>query len=174
MKKILSFVTILALLILTMTACSSGQDADKAPEPTAQTDADAQSTEPTADTQTYFGKIKQVVGNEITLDLAENPIDDFETGWETDVSAESGSGSVAAVQMTAAMPAGSTLDEPVEEHMELTYTGEEKAFTVPAGVQIYDLSHGQDVQLSALKKGAVVMVTAQGETNVAAGVEIWE
>jgi hypothetical protein len=174
MKKTLCLIAILALVVVAATACSSSGDKAQSPEATPQAESGMPGDEQTAETQTYFGKVKEIVGNEVTLDLAENPIENFENETGSADAEEDGSGTVAAVAMTEAMPAGSIGDAPVEEHMEITYLGEEKNFTIPAGIEIFDLTHGQPVQLSSLQKGSVLMITVKGDTDIASGVEIWE
>lgn len=176
MKKTLCLIAILVLVVTITAACSStdAKNQNQTPEATQQAENETQSNEQAVESQMYFGKVKQIIGNEVTLELAENPLDDYEDESGANDTAENGSGDMAAVEMTEALPAGSAADTPVEEHMELTYTGEEMNFTIPAGVQIYSLSHGQYVQLSSLQKGSVLSITVQGDSNVVSEVEIWE
>lgn len=134
--------------------------------------------------ETFFGKVKSIVGNEAELELAKPPFDINTEGTDGGAggaaSASSGQqsividdgGSVQKADEAGADPGdssvavyGSTEDGQVfsiggedGEKMELEYTGESKNILIPAGVEIINLTGGE-ATLDAVKKGSVLMVT---------------
>ena len=182
MKKTFYFIVLLLVIGLAVTACTSPKKQDPAQLtqqgaeglPKNQENSDQENKQPLKEQTFYFGKVKNIIGNELTLDLAENPVEELNDNIGGQVGEEAAPQGGSSVAMTLAVPAQSSLDVPVEEKMELNYLGEEKAFTVPPGASIFDLSHGQQVQLANLKKGAVLLIKTQGDTSVVAEIEIWE
>lgn len=146
MKKILCLLT----MVLILTGCSTTPKEEK--ENVKNKEQQEQQI------TMYFGKVASATGNEISIDVAKNPFIDEDAKAEGD----SGDGEViAAVEMTAAMPASESTGAMQEEEnkIELEYTGEEKSLTLPAGVKIIDAKSGEEVPMSEIKEGTVLSVT---------------
>lgn len=178
MKKTISLIALLLLLSLTLASCASQNDQQTAPPTPDSSQGEAM---PNAGAMImpkfYYGKVKQVIGNQITLRLAEDPAaDETESGSGTDGAVGNapldgmGSDAVAAV---GAVPAVGGMDDG-KEHLQLEYLDEEKSFTIPAGVKIYDQKTGQELQLTALKKGAVLMIVTNQENGAVLEILVWE
>lgn len=196
MKKIL-MVALSAMLLLSLAACSApaAPEASGIPsESSAPVEGEASPSEGAdgTDAQTVtplYGKVKSLVGNSLTLDLAKQPEGgDASTvipeGAVPDTGEyEASVGSSKSVTVTGGDEEGGSEGEGGEAHigyfsedangnvvqvnpedmpkLELEYTGETKDLTIPAGLKIYD-SIGKEIKMSDLKEGNVLMVM-QGE-----------
>lgn len=165
-----------ASLLLTFAACgeapasgatdkatSSGVQSKAENKETGTSSADAGAQGVGSITQ-VFGKVTSVTGNEITLSLANPP--EVEQEEESSQPPQGGGEIVAAVEMvpaTEAIPGGG---EAVElPKIELTYTGEEKDFQVPAGAEILG-KDGTSATLDSLKKGNVIMLNIDHNNKI--------
>lgn len=146
MKKILCLLAI----VLVLTGCSTAPKEEK---------ENIKNNEKQEQQLTiYFGKVASAMGNEINFDIAKNPYIDEDA--QTDV--DQGDGQViAAVEMTAAAPAGESADamQENENKLELEYTGEVKSLTLPTGVKIIDSKSGEEVPMAEIKEGTVLSIT---------------
>lgn len=210
-NKILALTLALCALLVLASACGTGAadaadlsqtppvdavaDASTDGEPventeTPKTDGEnmgAEEPQPIEMGETYFGKVKSIVGNEIEIELAKPPFEAPEGGGEggegsggafvehsvtihkdDEGIAEVRDGDTGAqIDAAGAVFAVDGGDGNVQyfggvgegEKMELEYTGETKSFTVPAGADIVSMIGGE-AKLDAIKKGSVVMVTA--------------
>lgn len=178
MKKMISIAMILGMLLLHTTAgfAQTGTEEPAAGREDAQQQTQLPEDEEFLAPQMFYGKVKQVIGNEITLRLAEIPgMEPTDEGGGTAAEEElpmGGAGEVVAAAVTAV--AASSAPGEDADHLELTYLDEEMSFILPAGIPIYDQTTGQEVQLSALKKGTVLMVAVQQETGAVEEIVIWE
>ncbi len=195
MKKIL-MVALSAMLLLSLAACSApaAPEASGIPsESSAPAEGEASPSEGAdgTDAQTVtplYGKVKSLVGNSLTLDLAKQPEGgDASTvipeGAVPDTGEyEASVGNSKSVTVTGGDEEGGNEGEGEANSiffsedangnvvqvnpedmpkLELEYTGETKDLTIPAGLKIYD-SIGKEIKMSDLKEGNVLMVM-QGE-----------
>ncbi len=207
MKKMIT-VILAGVLATTLWGCSTGAPAvTPQPEPTQEV-AQEQNAEgeqgeaapPDAQkTTNIFGKVKNIVGNEIELELANPP---FEMG-EPDAGTEEGA-SIAMTPATTvmvdeeALPEGADSDGDGEitisvadgdgsvnvvdgasggNKMELNYTGETKSVIIPTGIDIMSVLTGKSAKLEDIKKGSVLLLTvddAQAERMNAQNITIME
>lgn len=198
MKKIL-MAALSAILLLSFVACSvpavpqaspgilegSASPAGGAFPSEGADSAGAQTVE------TLYGKVKSLVGNSLTLDLAKQPEGgDTSTvipeGAEPDTIGEAAISSSKSVTITGNGDAGENDGEgdgsvqyfaedasgnviqvnPEDiSKLELEYTGETKDFTIPAGLKIYD-SIGKELKMSDLKEGNVLMVMQREDGSI--------
>ena len=160
MKK--GFTLVLATaLALSLVACgeqkqntssSSGETPQSKVETSSQTNAEVTG---------YFGKISSVAGNEIEINLVKEP-----EMPEKPESTGQNEGSIAATELTPATPSTEAgVGGGATERTELEYTGETKAFIIPAGMPIHD-AMGNEKQLSDIKKGSIMNVFADANGNV--------
>lgn len=120
-----------------------------------------------------FGKIKMVAGNEITLSMAEPP--QTEQEQEGSAPTEEGGGATItteAVPATAITPAEGGGDAVKLPKIELTYTGEEKDFQIPAGASVLG-TDGSEAGVDSLKKGNVIMMNIDENGKVLL-LSVWE
>lgn len=153
MKKAITL--ILALLLLCgLTACgtngdSSRESGDKTADGSGSSEASV-----TVEHEYLYGKITDIVGNEIELSLVKMPeidsADDNSDGSNSDA-ADIPDGAMAATPL---QPAVSTDDIGGGENIE--YTGETISVVIPAGTKFYSM--GQETTQSALKKGSLVSI----------------
>lgn len=126
---------------------------------------------------TYFGKVKNIVGNEIELELAENQDnpESEEGSGKVESSDELGPG-VSVEDFVSDMSGGGDEGGNVDggsyngeesdvPKLELKYTGESKNITIQAGVTIFDLRTGDESKMSAIKKGSVIRIYATGTSD---------
>ena len=92
---------------------------------------------------TYFGKVKNIVGNEIELELAEN---------QDNPESEEGSGKV---ESSDELGPGVSVEDFVSD---MSGGGDE-------GVTIFDLRTGDESKMSAIKKGSVIRIYATGTSD---------
>lgn len=181
MKKMFALIASVLFIAIFASACSpdaSGNAPDAAagmPDVTAGA-PDAAAGQPEApSTQMYFGKVKDLVGNELTLRLAELPYDQDVDGADMQPDVQAADGGSGEVVMAATMSAATTVGEvQAEERMELKWLDEDKSFTLPAGLTITDMTTGQTVTMDALKKSSVVMLEVNNDTGSVVEVTIWE
>lgn len=145
MKKITTLLLI-AALTCTLTACGNPKEEASETPNTEQTGAEANSG-----SETIYGKITGIVGNELEIALVKMP--EIEVPQDTPAgnenTAEMGETMVAATMATA------TTTDNAETNVELT--GESMTLNVPAGISIQ--SFGQEATLSSLQKGNLITVT---------------
>ena len=113
-------------------------------------------------TEMFYGRVNEVAGNELTLDLAKMP------GTDEAASAPAGEdGEMPAMAMTPATEAGEGTGGQVgaEERTELEYTGESRDFTIPGGLKITG-ADGTEKQLTDVKKGSVLAIFTNGSGQV--------
>lgn len=149
MKKAITL--ILALLLLCgLTACgtngdSSRESGDKTADGSGSSEASV-----TVEHEYLYGKITDIVGNEIELSLVKVPEIDSADDSNSDA-ADTPDGAMAATPL---QPAVSTDDIGGGENIE--YTGETISVVIPAGTKFYSM--GQETTQSALKKGSLVSI----------------
>lgn len=126
----------------------------------------------------YFGKIKDMVGNEIKISIAKEPEGGIEAymqqisqasgeidmeGLGEDVAVEIMPGDVELSQeeIDKILAEGGefvAVDSEEFDSLNLEYTGEEKEIVIPAGVEVYDLRTESKSSLSVMKKNMVIKV----------------
>lgn len=113
-------------------------------------------------TEMFYGRVNEVAGNELTLDLAKLPGADDAASAPADEDGE-----MPATVMTPATEAGEGEGGQVgaEERTELEYTGESRDFTIPGGLKITG-ADGTEKQLTDVKKGSVLAVFTNGSGQV--------
>lgn len=128
--------------------------------------------------QSYFGKVKNLLGNQLTVRLAKQPdapADEDAPLQSDDEGADTAQGTVvAAATMTLAAAADTVSDVEAEERMELEWLDEEKVFTLPAGLRITDRASGQTVTMDSIGKSDVLMLTVDESSGSVLEVVIWE
>lgn len=150
-----------------------------------------------------FGKVKNIVGNEIELEMANLPgaseaaEGEGDPKVKTNIDSSGGSnfkteivqGTGAEGEEAGGSDAGKTVfamddgsGNPViiggenGEKMKLDYTGESKKITIPAGAELTSMIGGE-AKLDAIKKGSVLMITVpddKAENLIADSVMIME
>ena len=136
-----------------------------------------------------FGKVKSIVGNEIEIEVAEQPFDaeSAESGEAGDSSSseyreftyevsegeelpegleglegESSSSTATVIAVEGSDGEMKIIGGGSEEKMELNYTGESKNIIIPAGTEIANLIGGSST-LEDIKKGSVLMLGIDDE-----------
>lgn len=146
-------------LALSLAACltACGQ-----PSSASQPDASGSSQSSPEVTETFYGRVSEVAGNELTLDLANLPGTDDAASAPADEDGE-----MPATVMTPATEAGEGTGGQVgaEERTELDYTGESRDFTIPGGLKITG-ADGSEKQLTDVKKGSVLTIFTNGSGQV--------
>lgn len=152
MKKAITL--ILALLLLCgLTACgTNGDSARESGDKTADGSGSSEASV-TVEHEYLYGKITDIVGNEIELSLVKVPEIDSADDSNSDA-ADTPDGAMAATPLQPAVPAGSIDDVGGGENIE--YTGETISVVIPAGTKFYSM--GQETTQSALKKGSLVSI----------------
>lgn len=151
MKKLFALM-LTGVLACALAACgntNNGTTSTAASQPNSQTASTS-----------YFGKISSVAGNEIELNLAKEP-----ELPETESTSQETGDTVAAVEMTPAVPAGTVDDGGAANRVEVEFTGEMKSFVIPAGMPIKD-AMGNEKQLSDIQKGSMMNIFADENGNV--------
>lgn len=156
MKKFL-VIALSALMITTVVGCSS-KDGEIKSEAGNGVEENVE-----YDKMKHFGKVKNVVGNEMELEIANMDVLGMPEGGEEPAEGES----TPAATMTEPMPAGS--EEAVsgdanKEKMDMEYTGEVENITIPGGVTIMDLRTGKEGKISDIKDGTVIFVYTKSES----------
>lgn len=142
-----------AILLAAFAFAACGQTPDKAGQVSPESSASDSGAQPVSYT-TWYGKVSEVAGNELTLELAKQPGEEEQQSS----SAPAGDGeTMQAAMMSPALPAGQADAGGAEQREELEMTGESKEFTVPGGLTIYDTA-GRERQLSDIEKGAVLTI----------------
>lgn len=170
MKKFLA-VALSGLMITTVVGCSS-KDGGVENKPEINVEENV-----SVDNMKYFGKVKEVVGNEVELEIASREV----LGMVDEDSEEAESDEpIAAVGMTPATPGDAPSNEEVvsgdanEEKMKLEYTGEVESVIIPGGVAVVDLRTGKDGKISDIKDGSVVIVYTDSTSESISKIEIVE
>ena len=196
----------LAILFLSLAACSApaAPEASSVPsENSAPAEGEASPSEGADGTGVktvtpLYGKVKSLVGNNLTLDLAKQPEGgdastvipegavpdtgehEASVGNSKSVTVTGGDegaseGEGEANSIFFAEDANGNVVQVNPEDMpklELEYTGETKDLTIPAGLKIYD-SVGKEIKMSDLKEGNVLMVM-QSENGSIESITIME
>lgn len=102
-----------------------------------------------------FGKIGEIVGNEVTIQLAKMPEVEEPPAQESGSGEDLPMGDMSATLLVPAQPAGSV---DAGGGMDMEFTGENVKINVPAGLDIRD-SAGQPITVNALTKGNVIQFT---------------
>ena len=186
MKKFL-MAALSAILFLSLAACSAPAAPEASPsENSGGTDART--------VEILYGKVKSLVGNSLTLDLAKQPEGDGTStvipegavpdGYEAAIGSsksvtitdsgdaggsesEGDGGSEGGIGYFAEDTNGNIVQISPEDmpKLELEYTGETKELSIPAGLKIYD-SVGQELKMSDLKEGNVLMVIQNEDGSI--------
>lgn len=148
MKNKIFAIALSILMAACLTAC-------KGTAPDSQPDSNSQSSSSSASASSQnlellYGRVSEVAGNELTLDLAKLPGED-----EAASAPENADGEVAAAVMAPAMEAGGQAG--ASERTELDYTGEIKSVVIPGGLKITGAS-GEEKQLTDIQKGSILGV----------------
>lgn len=178
MKKMIAIV-----LMLTLAISIVGCGVQSAGKP-AQTGnpASQESQSPTAKQSSYFGKISEMVGNELSLTLAREPeggIEEYlKNSQEGDGNSQMAGGEGVEIPMDSEdskdgaagniggdgpqnlgedgnVAVGEVKPEDIVT-LDLEYTGEKVTLSIPAGIKIHDLRTGEDSKLSVIKKGSII------------------
>ena len=162
MKTKMIAILLTAALTICLTACSGQAPSSDLPQNSA-----SDSAPPTV--ELFYGRVNQVAGNELTLDLAKLPGDDT-----ADSAPQDEDGEMPATVMTPATEAGAAEggQTGAEERTELEYTGESKDFVIPGGLKISG-ANGEEKQLSDIKKGSILGVFT-GEDGLVTEVVLYE
>lgn len=142
-----------AALLAAFTFAACGQSANSMGQVLPDSSISDSGAQPVSYT-TWYGKVSEVAGNELTLELAKQP------GTEEQQPSSEPAGEEEMTQATMAMPAipaGQAGTGGAEQREELEMTGESKEFTVPGGLTLYDTA-GRERQLSDIEKGAVLTI----------------
>ena len=176
MKKIITLL-LCGAMALSMSACTQtgGETSGQSSTDSSKSESSVadKNTAETDNLQPVYGKISGITGNEIELSVAKLPegygaVDD---GDKTESQGDEGGG-VAAAMITEAVE-GTQGEGYTPPKLELELTGENKTITVPAGVKITGTS-GKEEKLSALKKGSVIMLLMDTQTNAVSEISICE
>lgn len=157
MKTRMFAIALALVLAACVTACGQTSSAS---QPDASGSGSSQSSPEV--TETFYGRVSEVAGNELTLDLAKLPGTDEAASAPADEDGE-----MPATVMTPATEAGEATGGQVgaEERTELEYTGESRDFTIPGGLKITG-ADGTEKQLTDVKKGSVLTVFTNGSGQV--------
>lgn len=157
MKTRMFAVTLALALAVCVTACGQTSSAS---QPGASGSGSSQSSPEV--TEMFYGRVSEVAGNELTLDLAKMPGSDEAASAPADENGE-----MPAMVMTPATEAGEGTGGQVgaEERTELEYTGESRDFTIPGGLKITG-ADGTEKQLTDVKKGSMLTIFADGSGQV--------
>lgn len=157
MKTRMFAIALALVLAACVTACGQTSSAS---QPDASGSGSSQSSPEV--TETFYGRVSEVAGNELTLDLAKLPGTDEAASAPADEDGE-----MPATVMTPTTEAGEATGGQVgaEERTELEYTGESRDFTIPGGLKITG-ADGTEKQLTDVKKGSVLTVFTNGSGQV--------
>lgn len=138
---------------------------------------------------TYLGKIKNIVGNEIEIELAKNQdinpkgsnlpegvqfqssvgegLDSDSGGIPLTGDGAIGDGIEVITQDSVSMDLGEgevfeLKEQGDDEKLDLEYTGETIKITIPTGAKIFDMRSGSDSKLSAIKVNSIIKIFANG------------
>lgn len=187
MKKI-TMIALTMALSLSLAACSNSASSQSAvPESQTPAGSSASGMDAEETTTLYYGKISGMVGNQMTLAVANAPdfgdlegetydgpvIADSEDAEKYGLPGEDYDGPLA--QMLPDDTAADVIydeDTIAEQQLELEYTGEEKDFTIPAGASVLNYM-GQPSTSDALRKGLIVQLEVNKDTGIVTSVFIW-
>lgn len=154
-KTVLSGLVI--LLAISVTACGKNEANNDVLEKETNNSVDYSKIDEKS--QTLYGKVKSIVGNEIEFELAKNPGVSIDGVEKEEEGKEEVKGEIPAATMT---PATEATDEQkvelgeIEKNkplVELDFTGELKTIVIPSGVDINVLSGKSSTGLDAMKEG---------------------
>lgn len=203
MKKCLGL-GLSALAILGMVGCSSkdnlNEDSKDTDIPKNNISQNENKNNEESDDVTFLGKVKNIVGNEIELELAKDQDvsgkgSKLPEGVQFQESIGGDSGSIPEGSQSLTESSGEVISQdsisidsseggeifqigdPVDnEKLELEYIGETIKITIPTGVNIFDMRSGSDSKLSAIKANSIIKVSAKGtkESPIVQSVDIVE
>lgn len=151
MKNKIFAIALSILMAACLTACK-GTAPDSQPGSNSQSISSSASAS-SQNLELLYGRVSEVAGNELTLDLAKLPGED-----EAASAPENADGEVAAAVMAPAMEAGEAGGQTgASERTELDYTGESKSVVIPGGLKITGAS-GEEKQLTDIQKGSILGV----------------
>ncbi len=200
MKKIL-IVVMAGLMMMTLISCGAKPQAtpevpvteegsgEKNQEPNKEAEGSTQSTG-----ENIFGKVKNIIGNEVELELAKPPFEpntvteEGKEGMAVPAAAVSGAVTVTEKDVVISDEEAGGMEGGANEvtvvasgadgsvqiidrnsggnSLELEYTGETKSVTIPTGIDIVSMLTGKNAKLEDIKKGSVLMVLLQdNKTN---------
>lgn len=189
MKKLM-LVILGVLMIASLAACTGGTDDKKTSNtPTKGTDSKspADNSSSSNEQALYLGTIQSIAGNEIELALAKIP-EELKPGaaGERNNGKENGNGVSGEgenyVGGITDIPEGKDRSDTAPDQVEgdkkslasmLEYTGENKSFVIPAGVQLTNMTGGS-ANISDLNKMNVLMITVNKKDNAVISCEILE
>lgn len=203
MKKCLGL-GLSALAILVMVGCSSkdnlNEDSKDTDIPKNNISQNENKNNEESDDVIFLGKVKNIVGNEIELELAKDQDvsgkgSKLPEGVQFQESIGGDSGSIPEGSQSLTESSGEVISkdsisidsseggeifqigDPVDnEKLELEYIGETIKITIPTGVNIFDIRSGSDSKLSAIKTNSIIKVSAKGteESPIVQSVDIVE
>lgn len=203
MKKCLGL-GLSALAILVMVGCSSkdnlNEDSKDTDIPKNNISQNENKNNEESDDVIFLGKVKNIVGNEIELELAKDQDvsgkgSKLPEGVQFQESIGGDSGSIPEGSQSLTESSGEVISkdsisidsseggeifqigDPVgNEKLELEYIGETIKITIPTGVNIFDIRSGSDSKLSAIKTNSIIKVSAKGteESPIVQSVDIVE
>lgn len=169
MKKFLA-VALSALMITTIVGCSSKDGEIK--NDTGNEVEENIGENVGYDKLKYFGKVNNVVGNEMELEIANRNVIGAPEEDEEEMQGET-----PAATMTDAMSGENkeaVSGDANKEKMVMEYTGEIENITIPGGATIMDLRTGKDAKISDIKDGTVIVVYTESESESISKIEILE
>ena len=175
MKKLM-LVILGVLMIASLAACTGGTDDKKTSNtPTKGTDSKspADNSSSSNEQALYLGTIQSIAGNEIELALAKIP-EELKPG----AAGESNNGKENGTDIPEGKDRSDTAPDQVEGDKKslasmLEYTGENKSFVIPAGVQLTNMTGGS-ANISDLNKMNVLMIMVNKKDNAVISCEILE
>lgn len=167
MKKFL-VIAISALMITTVVGCSS-KDKDVKNESESKVEENVG-----YDKLKYFGKVTNIIGNEIELEIANR---DVIGAGDEETEEGTAEGATPAATMTPAATGENTeavAGDANKDNIVMEYTGEMESITIPGGATIIDLTTGKEVKISDIKDGSVLVVYTESTSESISKIEILE
>lgn len=158
MKKILVLALSAIMITTALVGCSSKKDKGE--------NALVSKSEIEGTTQ-YFGRVKNVTGNEIEVELA--GYDEFleaEEEYINELNKEEG-GKAQMTDTTAPISSddAAAIDNNSVGGVELEFTGETKSFTIPAGSKVVSLITQKEAPVTDVKKGSILIINAKDNAD---------
>ncbi|MBN2795598.1 MAG: hypothetical protein JXR88_09345 [Clostridia bacterium] len=183
MKKFL-LMTMTTILAFSMVACGSQNDSAT----NSQTKSDATQTESqeTEKFQTYMGLVKDKLGNELTVSLGKLIIENDngdgqgmmidENGNQVPIDGDMGNDAGGQTIMIP-VPDDNSGDENSTdgneiEKLPIEFTGEVRAFTIPAGAKIVN-AMGKETTLDSIKNGSLIQIIMNETKGTINSIIVW-
>lgn len=170
MKKFL-VIALSALMITTVVGCSSKDGEIKNETGNAVEENVEQNVG--YDKLKYFGKVNNVVGNEMELEIANREVIGAAEEGEEPKEGET----MPAATMTEAMVGENqeaVAGDANKDKIVMEYTGEIENIVIPGGAAIIDLTTGKDAKISDIKDGSVIVVYTDSDSDSISKIEIME